>query len=95
MHAWKGAAAVIVVVTRRGPCVHRVDANNEASFERPLESRCGDRFELSPRSRPSFLRKDASLERAWGSGSRQEYVQRRPLQGRNSCQDVRAGHGGA
>ncbi len=52
----------MVVATRDEARFHRVDANNEASFERPLASPPGRRFEFGPESGPSFLRKDASSE---------------------------------
>ena len=64
-HSWKGAAAAIVVVSCNDLAVRGLDANNEASSDRPRKSR----FEFSVDSSASCFRKDASSERPLGSGS--------------------------
>ncbi len=76
-------ATAIVVVSCNDLAVHRLDANNEASSDRPRKSPLEDGSEFSTDSQASFLRKDASSDRAWAPGRRQGSAQQRPLQARN------------
>jgi hypothetical protein len=55
MRAWKGMAAGIVVVNRHESGIHRPDANNQASSERPRKSHLEGCSEFSVDGRASLL----------------------------------------